>query len=74
MNLEKECEKIYTATETCLKDAQSCLDVLGGFTTKNKKFEKEVGLCQTRNAKNSKRNNDLKDRLDAVQTRMNKFK
>lgn len=50
------------------------MDILGAYTEKNKKFDKEVKLCQDRNTKNSNRNHELKARLDAVQARTDKLK
>ena len=53
---EKSCNSYQEKTQECLKNAQDCLKVLNSYNNKNKEFEVQVKQCQSRNAKNSKRN------------------
>lgn len=54
------CEEWKEKIDTCLTDAQTCLGRLNTYSSKHEMYETKVQDCQTRNKKNSDRNNELR--------------
>ena len=67
---QDSCSDYQERSKKCLEEAQACIKVLNSYNEKNKAFDGQVKECQDRNAKNSKRNTELKDELDYIQKRM----